>query len=132
MLLRNARVQRLLGGGVLERFGIGILSFWEYLTLCSHKESQVINRILRLKTQRKSLVTFNEAYIVYCLARAQASMAGELAEVGVYEGSTARILCELKGDRSLHLFDTFAGLPEGKTKTEKLVYGNKPLYSNVH
>jgi hypothetical protein len=34
-----------------------------------------------------------------------------MAELGVYQGSSARILCEAKGGCPLHLFDTFAGLP---------------------
>jgi len=36
---------------------------------------------------------------------------GDWAEVGVYAGLSARILCEYKGDRTLHLFDTFGGIP---------------------
>jgi hypothetical protein len=35
-----------------------------------------------------------------------------MAELGVYQGSSAQIICEAKADRPLHLFDTFAGLPE--------------------
>jgi O-methyltransferase len=38
---------------------------------------------------------------------------GDLAEVGVFEGGSARIICENREPgRALHLFDTFAGLPE--------------------
>lgn len=37
---------------------------------------------------------------------------GDFAEVGVYAGGSARMVCEIKGDRALHLFDTFEGLPE--------------------
>jgi O-methyltransferase len=29
-----------------------------------------------------------------------------------YEGGSAKIICEVKGDRPLHLFDTFKGIPE--------------------
>jgi len=35
-----------------------------------------------------------------------------MAELGVYQGSSAQVICEAKGDRPLHLFDTFSGLPE--------------------
>lgn len=38
---------------------------------------------------------------------------GDLAEVGVYEGGSAIALCQLKGDRILHLFDTWEGMPKG-------------------
>jgi len=40
------------------------------------------------------------------------SVDGDLVEAGVYKGATAKIICEVKGDRPLHLFDTFSGLPE--------------------
>ena len=45
----------------------------------------------------------------------------DVAEVGVYKAGTAKILCELKGDKELHLFDTFEGLPEAAIKAEDLV-----------
>lgn len=35
-----------------------------------------------------------------------------IAELGVYKGGSARLICEIKGDRELHLFDTFVGMPK--------------------
>jgi len=37
---------------------------------------------------------------------------GDCVEAGVYRGDTAKIICETKGNKTLHLFDTFTGLPE--------------------
>jgi O-methyltransferase len=38
---------------------------------------------------------------------------GDLAEVGVFQGGSAKIICENRAaGRVLHLFDTFAGIPE--------------------
>lgn len=54
----------------------------------------------------------SEMYIVYSLALAQRKLAGAFAELGVYKGATAKLICEAKGDKELHLFDTFEGLPE--------------------
>ncbi len=34
---------------------------------------------------------------------------GDIAEVGVFRGGTARVICEAMGERKLHLFDTFEG-----------------------
>ena len=34
-----------------------------------------------------------------------------MAEVGVFQGVSAKLICEAKGDKTLHLFDTFGGLP---------------------
>jgi O-methyltransferase len=53
-----------------------------------------------------------EAYQVLTTVKAVVEkVAGELAEVGVYRCGSARLICEAKGARELHLFDTFAGLP---------------------
>ena len=124
-MLRNPRIQRWIGGGRTERLGIRLASALEYLMMYPHKDRALLRRIRRARWERRTLVTFSEAYLVYSLARSAASLAGEFAEVGVYEGSTAKLLCELAGDKSVHLFDTFQGLPEGTTDTEKIVYGKK-------
>ena len=51
-----------------------------------------------------------EAYQVIALTAATAKIAGAIAEVGVYRGGSARLICQVKGDRPLHLFDSFEGL----------------------
>ncbi|MCA9201973.1 MAG: TylF/MycF/NovP-related O-methyltransferase [Pirellulaceae bacterium] len=122
MLLKNRYIQRLVGGGITERVGIRLASSLEYLLLSGHKDRSELRRIWRARWERRTLVTFNEAYLVNNLAASTITMDGDLAEIGVYEGSTARLLCALKGDKQLHLFDTFEGLPEGTTETEKFLY----------
>ena len=37
---------------------------------------------------------------------------GDLVEIGVAEGGSAAVICEAKKEKTVHLFDTFAGLPE--------------------
>jgi len=52
--------------------------------------------------------------------RATGNVPGALAEAGVFAGGSARLFCEAKGERALHLFDVFetlqteepAGTPE--------------------
>lgn len=56
-------------------------------------------------------VGVDEAYLIAAAVHATRNVSGALAEVGVYRGGTARVICESKGDRTLHLFDTFEGLP---------------------
>jgi len=54
-----------------------------------------------------------EAYHILTTVRAVVEkVPGDLAEVGVYRGGSSKLICEAKGDRHLHLFDTFSGLPE--------------------
>jgi O-methyltransferase len=69
-----------------------------------------------------SFVSPDRLYVLYAFALNAVRLPGEFWECGVYKGGTARMLAEivrLKGgqEATLHLFDTFAGMP----KTNKLV-----------
>ena len=54
----------------------------------------------------------SELFLIFSLAKAQAAAKGDFAEVGVYRGLSAEVLCRAKGDKTLWLFDTFEGLPD--------------------
>src|SRR5690606_12688497 len=47
------------------------------------------------------------------------------AEVGCYEGGSARLLCEVRNGKPLHLFDTFSGLPKSTGKDRSLYIGKE-------
>lgn len=53
-------------------------------------------------------------YMLYQFARQANGLAGNVAEVGVYMGGSARLLARLSEstNKTLHLFDTFSGLPK--------------------
>jgi O-methyltransferase len=53
-----------------------------------------------------------EAFHIYMAVKRTGKVPGDIAEVGVYKGGSAKIICSVKGDRHLHLFDTFEGLPK--------------------
>lgn len=55
--------------------------------------------------------TMAESYNIYSLAKATSQLPGVLAEVGVFQGGSAKILCAAKGESPLYLFDTFEGMP---------------------
>jgi hypothetical protein len=59
-----------------------------------------------------------ERYNLWALARQVQTLEGAFAEAGVYDGGSARILCEAKGAEHLHLFDTFEGMPETDPKAD--------------
>lgn len=115
MFLRNRFVQKL-GGGFLEQFGVRTWSRLLFKALGSHKDKDIVNLLRKIQRERKSLLTAFEAYIVYSIARAQTKRPGAFAEVGVYAGASAKTICEVKGDKTLHLFDTFEGLPPTSDK----------------
>lgn len=111
--MRDERAQRIIGRSRwLRRGTIGLLARLELFVLSGHKDAETIATLRRCRRGSESLLSGNEAFLLYALARAQRALGGAMAEVGVYQGSSARILCEAKGDCPLHLFDTFSGLPE--------------------
>lgn len=69
--------------------------------------------VMRIRRQRRvgSLMP-NEAYQLYTAVLNTNKIKGDIAEVGVYKGGSARIICEVKRNKKLYLFDTFEGLPE--------------------
>lgn len=75
--------------------------------------SRVISRIRQIAKDTNMLLGKGEAYLLYKLVKNTAKLPGHIAEVGVYRGGSARLIAENKGDKELHLFDTFEdGLPE--------------------
>lgn len=88
------------------------LSWVQIKLLLGHKDKQDVELIRRVRRERQSLLTAFESFVLYSIARACRNMPGAMAEVGVYRGGSAKLLCEAKGDKALHLFDTFTGLPQ--------------------
>ena len=72
---------------------------------------EVINLIRKIKNETEMLLADNEAYQVFMLIKKTEKINGDIAEVGVYKGGSAKLICEAKGNKALHLFDTFEGLP---------------------
>ena len=66
----------------------------------------------RLLQDQRCTQRVRERYNLWTLARQVRGLSGAYAEAGVYDGGSARILCEAKGAEHLHLFDTFTGMPE--------------------
>jgi O-methyltransferase len=63
------------------------------------------------KEDRYLLCRPSELFMVHAVAVGQVRVPGDYAEVGVYRGATAKLMCEAKGEKDIHLFDTFVGLP---------------------
>jgi hypothetical protein len=58
-----------------------------------------------------SLLTQARLDTIAALLYATSGVPGDLAEVGVYRGGSAKVIATIRPDRVLHLFDTFAGMP---------------------
>ncbi len=100
-----------LGGGGLEQFGLRLWSRLQFTALHGRKDKETVDLLWKIHQDRRSLLSAFEAYLVIAVARAQAKLPGDYAEVGVYKGASAKLICEAKGNKKLRLFDTFEGLP---------------------
>ena len=107
---------RTLAGNILHNtaaaFGWGLASYREPTRVGT------MRAVRELKRRRDMNITPLEAIQLISLVRAAAKLGGCMAEVGVYRGGTARVIRDADASRSLHLFDTFEGMPEpGETDT---------------
>ena len=113
--------------------------------LCTDMEA--LNIIFSTKYQNRNistLMTFREMINLYQLAKQACTLEGGLAEIGVFQGGSATILGMVKGDKELHLFDTWEGLPDPDSEKDILKAGemsetsldlvkkNMKDFSNVH
>jgi len=57
-------------------------------------------------------LTKEEVYTLYSGILAVSKLGGAIAEVGVYRGGSAKVICEVKCNKPLYLFDTFEGMPD--------------------
>ena len=115
-LIRNKMVQRLVGGPV-EVLASDLTSRLQLVFLGSHKDKDLIRLIKRMRKERGGALA-SEMFLIYSLAKAQSKRPGDFAEVGVYQGGSARVICEAKGKKRLRLFDTFTGLPQGSSAAD--------------
>ena len=82
------------------------------------------NFIYKVKGEVRCLISPNEALTIIMCTRKTQKLGGSIAEVGVYNGGSAKLISRSKGDRSLFLFDTFTGLPSvGNIDTENFYLG---------
>jgi hypothetical protein len=63
-------------------------------------------------TAGKTLVDTSRLAVIRDMLLSTASLAGDVAELGVYRGGVAKLLRHFAPASTLRLFDTFAGIPE--------------------
>jgi O-methyltransferase len=129
------RFTRRFSRAVIHRFQQKILSFY--------KGPDISGLIRQVRAEVDCQILSNEGYMVYSVARAQATMEGAMAEVGAYQGASAKLICEAKGETEFHVFDTFCGLVDAGDKdplfrqsdysaSETAVRQYLSAYPNVH
>ena len=96
----------------VRRLTVGTLARIELAILGGHKQKPVMQVIRRVRAERESLLSGNEAFMIHSLARTQRAVGGTMAEVGVFQGCSAKLISLGGRPERLHLFDTFEGLPQ--------------------
>ncbi len=76
-------------------------------------EDEVFLAVMR-SIEDHTLVDPVRCYMIYQLANQALNIEGDVAEVGVYKGGTAKLIAGIfqKTRKEIHLFDTFLGMPE--------------------
>jgi O-methyltransferase len=77
----------------------------------TEERARVLELTRKIHREVPFLLDDSEASQIFNAVQQTAKVEGDLAEVGVFRGGSAKLICEAKGDRPLHLFDTFEGLP---------------------
>jgi len=71
----------------------------------------VFNLIKKIKDETNMILSYPEAYQIYMAVKRTNKIEGDVAEVGVYKGGSAKLICEARENKTVHFFDTFTGIP---------------------
>ena len=84
----------------------------QFQLLKINKDKEAVDLVQRIQRDGNSLMWPAEMIQLYFSVFATKKLPGDLAEVGVYAGRSARLIREVSPNKALHLFDTFEGLPK--------------------
>ena len=111
-------------GKILSKFATSL----QFKLLSFYKDKEIVDLIKGIKKEVNFAFYPYEAFMIYSIAKTQTALEGDLAEVGVYQGGSAKLICEVKKEKKLYLFDTFTGLPE--VSDDDTHFGQKHWYDN--
>jgi O-methyltransferase len=89
------------------------------------RDQKLIDLISKECNSGDLLMSFQECVNLIWATKATAGLKGDLAELGVYSGSSAKLMlsCLETDFRDLYLFDTFSGIPEITPGIDEVVLG---------
>ena len=118
----------------ISKIAKGYLRRSGYVVTISYDDNRrkLLKLIDKIKTEVSFLLSDNEAYQLYTTTKCMKKIRGDIAEVGIFEGGSSKLICEAKGNKKLYIFDTFQGLPEvGKVDTRFHIGQYKSSYEDV-
>jgi O-methyltransferase len=96
---------------LFARIGMMLSKYWD-----SKRRRDRLKLLLEIRSQRDMLMLPCEACQVMSLVDAVKNVPGDMAELGVANGASAKMIAARAPERVLHLFDTFSGLPDPTEK----------------
>jgi len=111
-------------GGILSKFATN----FQFKLLSFYKDKEIVDLIKEIKSEVDFAFYPYEAFMIYSVVKTQTDLEGDIAEVGVFQGGSAKLICEAKKDKKLYLFDTFTGLPQ--VSENDTHFGHKHWYDN--
>jgi O-methyltransferase len=90
------------------------LGFFELVMMRLYRSDEDFQMLKNLLLHEKEFCFKpSEIFTIYSMAKAKSASKGDFAEVGVFRGTSAEVICRAKGDnKALWLFDTFEGMPQ--------------------
>ena len=122
--LKTLTKTKLLGVNIPRRFAWKLLNqilfkIDAHIMFFSEKHrKKIINVVHKVINESKKdnieggTIQLHEGYNLISCLNSVIDLPGDIVEIGVFKGSSAKMICEFKKDKHLHLFDTFEGLPE--------------------
>ncbi len=99
---------------------VGLSYFWSFYThklfkpflwLDEQKKKKIDQIISKQERSSKDKIRFYSLWLQLKSIK-EKEINGDLAELGVYKGETAKLIHHMLPDKPLHLFDSFSGLPK--------------------
>ena len=79
----------------------------------------------------QTVLSKDRCFMLYQLTQFAAILMGDLAEVGVYRGGSAKLLAKSCINKTVHLFDTFTGLPKADPDLDQSDFYQTHSFSNT-
>ncbi len=98
------------GGIELRRYNRNEPRLWSHDTVFIRQFEEIRN---------KTVVGEERCFMLYQWAHEAAHLPGDIAELGVYRGGTARLLAQTCPQKTLLLYDTFEGMPDTTPDIDK-------------
>jgi O-methyltransferase len=96
------------------RDAVKLLFARRYYILVRYRDrhrAEWMDHVTAISTERTLLLNHGEACQLISALKASEKVSGDIAEVGVAYGASAKVIADYASSRPLHLFDTFDGLP---------------------